>query len=255
MKKRVCILSDFHCGSNVGLTPPEWQRTETQTALWNLYVEMIDQIQPIDVLIVNGDAIDGKATRWGGTGMITIDRVEQVEMATQCIEVVNAKEIYMTHGTRYHVGSEDWESLVAEKVGAKIEDQLWLNINGVVFDIKHFISGSQVPYGRHTPLAKDRIWNLLWSELEQQPKSDVLIRSHVHAFNFCGGSDWLALVTPSLQGLGSKFGARIPSGIVDFGIVWFNIEEDGTMEWDYEIVLIQQQKSKAIIVGEENAKN
>jgi hypothetical protein len=59
------------------------------------------------------------------------------------------------------------------------------------------------------------------------------------------------MITPALQGLGSKFGSRIPSGTVDFGIVWFDIEENGDFTWDYEVVLIKSQKAIAYKVGEE----
>ena len=258
MSKRLCVVADFHSGSDVGLTPPKWQTTELQANLWNLYVNMIENIKPIDVLVVNGDSIDGKAGRWGSTGLITADRGEQSKMAATAIDIADAKEIYMTRGTPYHSGrSEDWEDIIASMVGATIEDQLWLDINNVIFDVKHYIPGSQVPYGRHTAVAKDRVWNLLWAEMGQQPKSDILIRSHVHSFNYAGGTTWLAMTTPALQGLGSKFGSRIPSGTVDYGITWFDIEENGDFTWDWEIVLIQSQKTKPYIVGEgeEDAKD
>lgn len=254
-KKRVLIISDKHCGSTVGLTPPFWHQSTLNVELWNLFVSMIDNVRPIDVLIDNGDGIDGKASRWGSTGLITADRKEQCDMAVECIEVVGAKEVYLTRGTAYHSGrSEDWEDIVAERLKAPIEDQLWVDVNGVVFDVKHFVSASQVPYGRHTAIAKDRVWNLLWAEMGQQPKSDVFIRSHVHSFNYAGGASWLAMTTPALQGLGSKFGSRIPSGTVDFGIVWVDIDENGNIEnWDHEVILIESQKANVYEAGGEDA--
>lgn len=252
--KRVVTISDLHCGSDVGLTPPDWQNKSIQMDLWLAFDEMIQALLPIDILIVNGDMIDGKASRWGGTGMITIDRAEQAEMAAQAIEHIGAREVYLTYGTPYHTGrGEDWEGVVADKLGAPIEDQLWLEVNGVMFDVKHFIGASSVPHGRHTTIARDRLWNILWAEMGQQPKADILIRSHVHYFNYCGGTTWVAMTTPALQGLGSKFGSRIPSGTVDFGLVYFDVEDDGSFSWDSDIILIDTQVSMPYVAGDYDA--
>jgi hypothetical protein len=252
--KRVVVISDLHCGSDVGLTYPDWQQTALQEELWEVYAGMIDALRPIDVLIVNGDMIDGKASRWGSTGLITADRVEQAEMAVKAIAFTDATEMYLTYGTPYHAGSgEDFEVVVADKLRARIEPQLWVEVNGIVFDAKHFISASSVPHGRHTSIARDRLWNILWADMEQQPKSDVFIRSHVHYFNFAGGTSWVAMTTPALQGLGCKFGSRIPSGTVDYGLVYFDVDDDGGFSWDSDTILIDTQKNVPYIAGDSDA--
>jgi hypothetical protein len=239
--KRVVVISDLHCGSDVGLTHPMWQGTPLQKELWDAFAEMIKAVQPIDILIVNGDMIDGKASRSGGTRMITVDRAEQAEMAASAIEFTEANDIYLTYGTGYHTGnSEDWEGVVADKLGVPIEDQLWVEVYDTTFDVKHFVGASSVPHGRHTSIARDRLWNILWADMGQQPKSDVIIRSHVHYHNYNGGPTWVAMTTPALQGLGSKFGSRIPSGTVDFGIVYFDVDEEG-FSWDSDIILVESQ--------------
>jgi hypothetical protein len=254
--KRVLTIADEHCGDEFGLTPPNWQRTEVQEELWDTFVNMIEAIRPVDILVNNGDFIDGKASRWGSTGLITADRVEQAEMAISIVEFIDAEENYFTFGTPYHVGTgEDFESIIANSVGGTIEPQLWLEVYGVMFDVKHFISSSSLPHGRHTAIARDRLWNLIWADVEQQPKSDILIRSHVHYHNYCGGSNWVAMTTPALQGLGCKFGSRIPSGTVDFGITWFDVYEDGSFSWDTDIILIQSQKIQPYVIGEEDAES
>lgn len=239
--KRVVIASDLHCGSEVGLTHPDFQTMPIQAELWDAFLGMMLPLQPIDILIVNGDLIDGKAYKAGGGRMITVDRAEQAEMAAQAIEVFDAKEIFLTYGSAYHGGqSEDWEGVVADKIGAPIEDQLWLEVYNTTFDVKHFVGASSIPHGRHTTIARDRLWNILWADMGQQPKSDVLIRSHVHYHNYNGGPTWVAMTTPALQGLGCKFGSRIPSGIVDYGLVHFDVDEDG-FTWDSDVILIDSQ--------------
>jgi hypothetical protein len=87
--KRVLIMSDLHCGHRVGLTPPDWQYRpgvrskwrKIQQACWNWYANEIEEAGPFDVVIVNGDAIDGRGERSGGTELLTTDRHEQVEIA------------------------------------------------------------------------------------------------------------------------------------------------------------------------------
>jgi hypothetical protein len=260
MKKRVVIISDLHSGHRVGLCPPLWQNKSVnpkwnniQVELWNQYKRMVQTYSPIDnpihLLIVNGDAIEGKGFRSGSSELITADRQEQCQMAIECIIQWNAKNILMTYGTPYHTGyGEDWEETVALRVGArKIGSQEWPQVNGVTFDCKHFVGNSSIPHGKGTPLAKERLWNVIWNEWEEsQPKADIVIRSHVHSFDYVGSVNWLALTTPALQGLGSKYGARIPSKIVHFGIVYFDIEEDGEWSWGYDIVMVETQKAKVL---------
>jgi hypothetical protein len=153
-------------------------------------------------------------------------------------------EGFLSHNTSYHVGlDEDWENVIADRLEAKIGEHEWVDIEGVVFDLKHHPAGSSgIPQGRHTGVAKDRLWNLMWNERQMQPKASVFIRSHVHHHNFCGGPDWLAMTTPALQGIGSRFGSRRCSGIVDFGFVTFNVNK-GEYSWQAHIASIEAQKS------------
>lgn len=258
--KRVVVISDLHCGHLVGLTPPDWnpmyRRTDTHNhtlsttrrRLWKLYADWVADLQPIHVLIVNGDAIEGKGQKSGGTELITADRNEQVGMAVASIEETKAKKVYMSYGTSYHTGvSEDWERKVADGVNAvKIGSHDWLDVNGLVFDYRHFVNRSSIPHGRYTPLARERLWNVLWNEHDEYPRGDVIVRSHVHYFAFCGGYGWLGVITPALCGYGSKYGARITSGTVDFGLVWFDIESKEDWSWDHVIHKFRGSRRKVM---------
>lgn len=260
--KRVLVISDLHCGHFAGLTPPDWndapQKNSEQRFMlyrarrtyWKFYKDTVDKLKPIDVLIVNGDAVDGKGQRSGSTELLTTDRTEQVDMATACIEVVEAKKVFMSFGTPYHTGvNEDWEAEIAKAVNAeKIGGEDWINVNGLVFNYKHFVGSSSVPYGRMTAIAKERIWQILWNEYGEYPKADVLIRSHVHYFGHCGGYRWLAMTTPALQGVGSKYGKRKMSGTVDFGVVSFDVESKEEWSWESHILKSKSEKRHIIAV-------
>jgi len=256
--KRILVLSDFHCGHLAGLTPPAWWLTENsdaesptkrqkwsevQRACWSFYESEVKKHAPYDVLFLNGDMIDGSGYRSGGTEQTTTDREEQAEMAVVAARVGISRKtkVVCTFGTASHTGdAEDFENLVAHDLDAKIGSHEWVDVDGVTFDLKHHCGSSSVPHGRHTAVAKERLWNVLWNEAELAPKSDVIIRSHVHYHSYAGGPTWLALTTPALQGHGSKYGSRRCNGLVDFGITVFEVNK-GEYSWFTSIAKIQQQ--------------
>jgi hypothetical protein len=170
----------------------------------------------------------------------------QVEMAFDALSIINAKEIHISYGTGYHTGNEeDFEKILARRLKATIRSQEWIDVNGCVFDVKHHVGSSGIPHGRHTATAKEHLWNQLWAERELQPKSNVILRSHVHYYGHCGGTDWLAMTLPALQGMGSKYGARRCSGLVDFGMVEFDVNTKGEWSWTPHLAKIQGQVRKA----------
>jgi hypothetical protein len=259
--KRIVILSDLHCGHLAGLTPPGWQlpsRGEVddpriqwgrlQRELYTWFSKELRALQPIDWLVVNGDAIDGRGSRSGGSELLTTDLDEQTRMAAACIEEAQAANHLIIHGTPYHVGpdGEDWESILAERVGGMAGGHEWLDVNGCIFDFKHKIGSSGVPHGRHTAVARERLWNVLWNERNWAPKARVIIRSHVHYHAFSGDPTHIAMTTPALQGPGSKYGVRQCSGIVDFGFIHFDVDDDGGFSWQAHLLDIKQTRPKAV---------
>jgi len=257
--KRVVVISDLHCGHRVGLTPPGWQYhasaanierrkyAKMQAGVWKFYAETIDHLQPIDILIVNGDLVDGKGERSGGTEQLEPSFIKQAEMAAECLRYAQAKHIVITYGTPYHAGAdEDFEGIVAKNVGASIGSHEFVNVDGLIFDIKHHIGGSTIPHGRFTAVARDYLWNELWAARNGQPRAQILIRSHVHYCIWCGTPDALMIVTPGLQGYGSKYGTRRCSGTVDIGLISFDVENKE--EWSWQKYLFEAEYLKVKIL-------
>jgi len=252
MKKRILVLADTHCGHKVGLTHPDyWDNVHDkfhaiQEEMWSNYTTMIDTHRPYDILLFNGDAIDGRGERSGGTELITGDRRKQCHIAQRAIEYVEAPIIMMTYGTAYHVGNEeDWEAILASDLKAKIESHGFYEINGRVIDMKHKIGSSSVPHARLTPLAREILWNRVWKvDEEQQPLADILIRSHDHYFEQIDHMNCLGFITSALQGMGSKFGSRQCSGIVNFGILVIDISDDREITWKAPRIVGKVQTAK-----------
>lgn len=250
--KRVVFISDLHCGHYAGLTPsnydmPGQKMYDLRREYWNFYVNTLKELQPIYCLCVNGDLIDGSGDRSGGTELLTTDREQQSNMACECIKVANAKHIRITYGTAYHSGiAEDFENLVAKDVNAdNICAHDFFEVNGLSFDVKHHIGGGGSPMNRTGAIGKERIWAMLWNARGERPLCDVFVRGHAHYFSYCGDAEFLAITQPALQGAGSKYGERRMSGTVDFGLVYFDIEDKENWQWNYRLL----RASKAQVVA------
>jgi predicted phosphodiesterase len=260
--KSVVAVSDFHCGAYTGLTPPDWQSSPNtdvgkhQRICWDFYSHHIPK--NADVLLVVGDAIDGKGQRSGGTELKVSDRREQCEMALACLLEAKPKKVVLVHGTPYHTGTEeDWESVLTDKVAARridatIGSHKSVDVNGLIFDIKHKVGSSQVPHGRHTAISRERLSNQLWAEKGQRPKADIILRGHVHYFNYCGGLEWLAATMPALQDLGCKYGSRQCSGLIDFGFLQFQVDAQKSPkqkpEYDWQAIIADYKGREAKII-------
>jgi len=248
---RLVIIADMHCGHRAGLTPPGYQWPENgatdarrkfaliQRAMWDWFVRRIDALRPIDRLIVNGDAIDGKGKKSGGTELITADRDEQCDMAQEAIEYTKAPIVHMINGTPYHVGSEeDWESVLAANIDAEhIGAHEWYEHEGIVFDCKHKVSSSIIPHGRNTGPNRDALWNALWAERDLQPRGDVFVRSHVHYHVYSGDARQLVMTTPCMQAH-SKYGSLECAGTIDLGFIVIDIA-DRRYSWWPELMDMQ----------------
>lgn len=239
--KRVLAISDLHCGALNGLTPPEFQtkyNTELykiQKEFWNWFTKSIKSLGKIDVCFLLGDLVEGKQKKAGNTDIITADMQTQASIASRCVKQINANKYVFIRGTNYHVfvdGIEVEDLIASEFENSYIGNQLFTNINDVIFDLKHKVGGSTIPHGRFTALAKERLWNVLWNETKNQPKADVLLRGHVHYYSVCQNSMFTAMSLPAMQiPYGGNYGEKCCSGIVDVGYVVFEVDE-GKYSWN-----------------------
>jgi len=240
-KKRCMVISDLHCGHRAGLTPPKWQTEfssfyDQQVEMWEWYAQKCTELKP-DILFVLGDMVDGRGKKSGGTEQITTSFKEQVKMVEYCLNMTGAGKMVAVYGTPYHtsVDGEDSECFIKN---IKISGHEFPKIHDIQFDLKHKIGASSIPHGRYTALAKSRLWNQLWKDIDGQPKSDIIIRGHTHYFDYCGNSNYLAMICPALSGWGSIYGVRQCEGIVNTGLLWFDIY-DGTdlsnLQWRFDV--------------------
>ena len=243
--KRVLFIADPHCGHVTGLTPTAWQFhpvfKDYQAKMWAFFMASLKSIGKVDHLVFNGDLTEGKGDKNGGHEVFISNMLEQAELAVAIGKVVNPKHVAVMKGTPYHVKGKDgtdYEQIVADKLGGELLDSAKFQINNTIFNVRHKISRSSIPHGQNTPIARARLWDVLWSDWLDEPKSHVIIRSHVHYHAYCGGPGWLGMTLPSLQGK-TEYGAVQCEGIVHFGLVWFDVDDgENQFTWDSRILNI-----------------
>lgn len=241
--KNVVIISDLHCGSIFGLTPAGWHFNKRekyysmQKESWEAYLTMTKDWQKPDVLICNGDMIDGRQKKQGGAELITNDRNVQVDMATIAIKRWNAAKIFMTYGTTYHTSGEgeDFEYTIAQQVGAEIGGRLFINIEGIMFDVRHKIGTSLIPHGRGTSLLRAMMWNLMKSADKSEPKANIIVRSHAHYHIWIEQVSRIMTITPALQISRGRYGSRECDGETHWGAIRLRIDKGNLIGKDVAI--------------------
>jgi len=207
-----------------------------QAASWKKYTQIVKKIGPVDFLFGLGDCIDGRET---GRHLVSEDREDQCEIAKECIRIWKAPRIVMVYGTPRHSGKlEKWESQIARDLGADIASREFVQIEGVTFKLRHKIGRSGIPHGRGTALAKAAMWNELRAARGKDVGAQVHLFAHTHYYSYVGNASWLAMSLPALQGA-SEFGAEEVDDDVDWGVVWFDVE-DGAYDWHAETCVVEQ---------------
>ena len=239
MSKRLVVVSDIHPCSKFGPVPPDWKMTDgspahttkTTQEIFTFYEKCIDNFGKPDVLICNGDLVDGIQHLNAGREVWSTDTNEQIRLSTHLLNLWGAKEKYVTYGSRYHVESGGMmvERVIAQKIGAKLVGwQIPLTIEGQKCRFSHEISVSTSSWQyRTTSISRE----LVLDRLQRGDKSmNLLVFSHAHYFTFVGFSQQLGIINPGFQGQ-TPYGARkTPSTVPKMGVVSIDLP---TLDFDY----------------------
>lgn len=235
---RVLVLSDTHCGSVSGLTPPGWGRADCPwlSPFWDWFTSTLKQIGPVDDLIMNGDTVDGEGKK-GAAYHLNANVKDQQEMTEEIVDQVKADRRYFVRGTGFHTDSGlCYEDAIAEAFNTKALDDLRLEINGRRLHARHVAGRSDTPYGQGTQIAKELTNELMQGSFEGYEPADLIIRSHVHYHYMVGVGDgvsgWprIAFTTPCLQLRGPKIGPyvrNLRTWLYHVGMTLIEIEKTG----------------------------
>lgn len=218
--KKIAIVSDIHAGSIFGMLPPAFINSEDkvveqnvgQAHLWKCWENFAGEVKTLqpDVIVVNGDVIDGQQRKSIGVELSLPMMSDQEEAAIQTLRVLrNAApnaEWFFVQGTEYHdlTAAHGLESVASRMEGRTYsglgtgrysKEILDLEIEGVIINIAHHIDGTGGIY-RATAADREGIWSALAGKEGKSPKADVVIRSHVHSFVHVEHESKHIVVTP-----------------------------------------------------------
>ncbi len=151
------VASDIHCGSDVGLAPPETKTSKGniisfgdnihQEWLWAMWVEGCARVKQIigkssAALLVNGDATEGVHHR-NDSALLMSSIEAHTKMAHVCLSPLAklCQKKFVTLGTECH--TLEMEHLLAEKLGAetgRAKDKWHFSIKGCEIDAAHHMS-------------------------------------------------------------------------------------------------------------------
>lgn len=287
--KRILLTGDWHCGSIGGLTPPKFEVGSAKSEdlfnkrreMWNWWEKEIDEItkeKKFDLIVINGDAIDGEGSKSGGREQLFPDRDIQCDMAFYIVDKLIEKShfvnkennVLMTLGSLYHVGNyEDWEKQIVKVLNAKhgenfalIDGYHRIEVNGLPMMIRHHAASS--PGGMKSNLEKEH-WSWIKEAVnimggfkdEQEDNSKemrkitrVLIGSHIHkAYQQKYHGKFHIITLPALQipVAQGKLGRYMINNPIDLGFGIMDINDENDYSYEEHLINIVSESSEVLV--------
>lgn len=246
---RILILADFHIGSMFSLWPPGFKTslgTEVSPNVGQKYLldhwrKIIAAIPQYDLLVLNGDMVDGTQPKSYGRFILEPEPIVQAQAALEVIRPVMKKlraggRVIVMRGTPYHEEDDAACELIGEALNALPTEYGrrswgWLvaECGGLIVDIAH--SQSYMMRYRSTALEREG----QFSDMAGL-NADIIIRSHTHsplwAYVEGGGrrAFRLEITTPPMQ-IASEYANRskTPNRTLpkNLGVMVVEIPRDG----------------------------
>ena len=206
MVKKVLIVNDLHCGSIYGLGVPNFcglsgytlPFTETNRFLYDRWNQMINAVGAVDLVIANGDLVEGLNKKRNGEETLTPFIKDQSNMAANLLGRITTGEYAFTGGSGYHTGQDtNGDQEVCDKLGGT-----WFGTDGTIeiedikLHVRHVGQHSKIPHSRATGL----LFDFLIASL-QGDNTNIFIRSHTHKFVYAGIHNRLGMTTPCWKGV------------------------------------------------------
>lgn len=198
------VTSDSHCGSTLGLCPPEFQLDDggsygvsiAQKALWAQwetfwrdFVPSVTRGRPY-AWLHNGDSIEGEHHRTSQTISRNIE--DQIRCAQRVFEpwVGKARNFDIVRGTPAHVGEAGQnEETLARLLGCQVRDgqasrwEAWYELRGHLIHAAHHIGTTASVAYEHAALSRELMKTLVESAQWSERPPDLMIRSHRHRYS------------------------------------------------------------------------
>ena len=217
------VLSDLHCGSDVGLLPPRVQFADghiigcgdnpLQGWMWDCFQNAQQRVAEIVggdpfILTLGGDLIEGAHHR--SDEVVAIKLVEHLHIAKQCMEplVRLASKTIVIRGTECH--THDWESLFARDLGIsdRARDFEQYTIGGCLVDARHHMPVTSRLHlesgGMGIVMANNRSNAVRCGHTPAR----IFLRGHRHVPGSYSDGESMLVVTGGWQGL-TRYGKKV----------------------------------------------
>ena len=220
--KLLVVLSDLHCGSDVGLLPDSVQlddgqfighgANKWQTWLWREWLKMrswaleISSGDPFDLLL-NGDCIEGIHHR--SDEVVAAKLLEHVTIAREALRSLteNANEVYATRGTECH--TRDLETFLMKSLDrGKAHDFIQFDFNGVLVDARHHMPVTSRLHLEASALSIVASNNRANAIRAGHRPARIFLRGHRHVPGVFSDGEVMVGVTGGWQGL-TRHGKKV----------------------------------------------
>lgn len=220
--KLLVVLSDLHCGSDVGLLPAKVQLDDGQTLghgtnpwqswLWSEWLKMQEWVETVAggdafSLLLNGDCIEGIHHR--SDEVMAAKIMEHCTIAKFALApIVDASsEIYATRGTECH--TRDLETYLMRSLGRdKAHDFIQFDMNGVLCDARHHMPVTGRLHLEASGLAIVAANNRSNAVRAGHKPARIFLRGHRHIPGVYSDGEVLVGVTGAWQGL-TRHGKKV----------------------------------------------
>lgn len=218
------IVSDTHCGSDVGLLPEHVELTDGQTTgygknpwqkwLWQTWLETSEKMlkaigkDPF-ILTLTGDLIEGVHHR--ATEIVAVKLMDHLAIARAALKelVERAEKVHVIRGTECH--TNDFESIFAADIGSKkAHDFLQYSINGVLIDARHHMPVTGRLHLEASALGIIAANNRSNAVRAGHKPARVFLRGHRHVAGHYSDGESLVICTGAWQGL-TRHGKKVVS--------------------------------------------
>ena len=195
------VVGDLHCNSSVGLLPYSvnlddggtYRSSKGQRWLWRNWLSFWDDVSTVAEkhkasvwTVFNGDWVDKPNGKFLGWQFITHNDSDikkmGIDVAEPALDV--ADRVFVNRGTKIHVGNLEEqlaEDISAEKIGDNYSSEfLLIDVEGVLFDIRHHGPLGRLPWTRGNALNKRAIELLLLYTNQKVPQ--VAVQNHGHHY-------------------------------------------------------------------------
>jgi hypothetical protein len=241
--KKVLAISDLHCGGMSGLLPPNYynadrdlylKQSRVQEFVFEYYRVMCKEIGRVDLVICNGDIVEGLNKHGKGKDVLITDMMVQCDIAKTVLSMIDCNHYIFTQGSNYHVNDNpSADEMICHEMNGDWYG--WFGdvmVDNITINVQHETSFTKDPSNQFNSQQKD----ISLLKLQGDDPADIYLRSHIHRFTYTGNSNSMTVTTPCWKGM-DGFTSKKSQLRPDNGYVLFNIE-GSNYSWDYNIFKI-----------------